>query len=113
MEITTKRLILRDFAAEDEAALFALEAEPALYRYRDSGPSSEEKIRNFFQRTQDLLTLDPRPAYVLAVVLPAEKQLIGVVTLTITNRELGQAELGYRLGSASWGQGYASEAAQG
>jgi RimJ/RimL family protein N-acetyltransferase len=112
MEITISRLLLRDFAAGDEAALFALEAAPALYRYRDSEPPAEEKIRSFFQRTQDLLTLDPRPAYILAVVLPDEKQLIGVVTLTITNWELGQAELGYRLGPDFWGQGYAAEAAQ-
>jgi ribosomal-protein-alanine N-acetyltransferase len=113
MEILTQRLLLRDVAPEDEAALLALEAEPALYRYRDSSPPSQEEIRAWFRRAQDLLALDPRPAYILAVVLPADGRLIGVVTLKITNRELGQAELGYRLGSDSWGQGYASEAARG
>jgi ribosomal-protein-alanine N-acetyltransferase len=113
MEIPTKRLLLRDVAVEDEAALCALEAEPALYRYRDSSPPSKEEIGAFFRRTQDLLALDPRPAYLLAVILPTAGRLIGVVTLTITNRALGQAELGYRLGTDFWGQGYAAEAAQG
>ncbi len=113
MEITTSRLLLRDISAEDEAALRALEADPALYRYRDSSPPSEEEIRAFFRWTQDLLALDPRPAYILAIVLPAGGRLIGVVTLTITNRAPGQAELGYRLGPAYWGQGYAAEAARG
>lgn len=113
MEISTWRLLLRDFTTEDEAALLALEAEPALYRYRDSAPPSEEERRAFFQKTQDLLKQDLRPAYILAVVLPADGRLIGVVTLTITNRALGQAELGYRLSPAFWGQGYAAEAARG
>jgi ribosomal-protein-alanine N-acetyltransferase len=113
MEILTQRLLLRDIAAEDEAALCALEAESALYRYRDSSPPSEEETRAWFRRTQDLLALDPRPAYILAIVLPTDGRLIGIVTLTVTNRALGQAELGYRLGPDSWGQGYAAEAAQG
>jgi RimJ/RimL family protein N-acetyltransferase len=113
MEISTRRLLLRDVAPEDEAALLALEAEPALHRYRDSSPPSEEEIRAFFRQTLDVQILDPRPAYILAIVFPADGRLIGMVTLTITNRELGQAELGYRLGPAYWGQGYAAEAAQG
>ncbi len=113
MEIPTKRLLLRDIATEDEAALRALEAAPALYLYRDSAPPSEEEIGAFFQRTQELQMLDPRPAYLLAITLPADRRLIGLVTLKITNRELAQAELGYRLGADSWGQGYAAEAAQG
>lgn len=112
MEIPAKRLLLRDLAAEDEAALRALEAEPALYRYRDSAPPSEEEIGAFFQRTQELQAQNPRPAYLLAITLPAAGRLIGLVTLTITNRTLGQAELGYRLGIDYWGHGYAAEAAE-
>jgi ribosomal-protein-alanine N-acetyltransferase len=112
LEITTKRLLLRELAAEDEAALYALEADPALYRYRDSGPPSKDEICAFLHRTRDALIRDPHLFYALAVVVPADGRLIGVVTLTITNWELGQAELGYRLSPAYWGQGYASEAAQ-
>ena len=113
MEIPTRRLLLRDVTAEDEAALRALEAEPALYRYRDSAPPSEEEIGGFFQRTQEVQTLDPRPAYLLAITVPTDGRLIGLVTLSITHRALGQAELGYRLSADFWGQGYAAEAAQG
>src|SRR5690348_12577719 len=62
MEITAPRLLLRDVAAKDEAALLALDAEPSLYRYRDSSPPSQEEIRAWFRRALDLLALDPRPA---------------------------------------------------
>ncbi len=112
MEITTERLLLRDFTVEDVDAVHTLEAEPALHQYRGGGQPTEEETRAFLQRTQDWLTLDPRPVYALAITLRAEGSLIGVVSLTITSRELGQAELGYRLSSHSWGQGYATEAAQ-
>ena len=111
MEITTSRLLLREFGVEDEAALRTLETDPALYHYRDSGPASEERLRAWFQRIYDAPRLDPRPAYILAMVFPADGRLIGLVGLTITNQELGQAELGYRLRQEYWGQGYASEAA--
>ncbi len=112
MEITTRRLLLRDCAAEDRAAVQALEADPALHHYRGGGQPSEAETDALLQRTQDWLKLDPRPVYALAVVLRADGRLIGLVVLTISNRELGQAELGYRLGPSAWGQGYASEAAQ-
>lgn len=112
MEITSERLLLRDFTPDDLAAIFALEAEPALHQYRGGGQPTEEETRAFFQRTQDWQTLDPRPVYALAIVLPVDGSLIGAVFLTITNRELGQAELGYRLSSRAWGQGYATEASQ-
>jgi RimJ/RimL family protein N-acetyltransferase len=112
MEINTPRLLLRDFTAEDMAILRALETDPALYRYRDSGPPSDERLRVWFQRIQDAPRLDPRPDYILAITFPAEGRLIGLIGLTITNRELGQAELGYRLRQEYWGQGYASEAAR-
>ena len=112
MEIVTSRLLLRDFVREDETALRALESDPAVYRYRDSGPASEERLRVWFQRIWDAPRFDPRPAYILAIVFPADGCLIGLVALTITNQELGQAELGYRLRQEYWGQGYATEAAQ-
>src|SRR5215472_12717028 len=113
MEIDTQHLLLRDFVAEDLDALHALEADVLLRRYRGGGRQPiEAETHAFLLRTQDWLELDPRPSYTLAIVLRAEERLIGVVSLTITNRELRQAELGYRLSSLYWGQGYATEAAQ-
>lgn len=113
MEITTGRLLLRDFTPDDLAAVFALDAEQALHQYRGGGQPTDDEIRAFFQRTQDWLTLDPRPVYSLAIVPRTAGSLIGIVSLTMTNWELGQAELGYRLSARVWGQGYATEAAQG
>ena len=112
MEIMSGRLLLRDITIDDLAALQALEAEPELHSYRGGGQPGEEETRAFLQRTQDWQRLDPRPVYALAIALRADGSLIGIVSLTMTNRELWQGELGYRLGSRFWGQGYATEAAQ-
>lgn len=112
MQITSGRLLLRDFTPDDLAAVLALEAEPALHQYRGGGQPADDEIRAFLQRTQHWQMLDPRPVYALAIALRGDGSLIGVVSLTITNRELGQAELGYRLSSRAWGQGYATEASQ-
>ncbi len=88
MEITSGRLLLRDVTLDDLAALQALEAEPELHSYRGGGQPGEEETRAFLQRTQDWQRLDPRPVYALAIALRADGSLIGVVSLTITNREL-------------------------
>lgn len=112
MEITTRRLLLRDFTEVDGAAVHAFDADPEIQRYRGGGMASEEEARAFIQRTQHWLQQNPRPTYALAVALPADQALIGFVGLTITNSDLRQAELGYRLSRQYWGQGYATEAAQ-
>jgi len=112
VHISTRRLLLRDFTADDAPAVHAFDADPVLTRYRGGARVTEADTRAFIGRTQQWLSHDPRPIYALAMLLPARDELIGVVGLTITDQELRAAELWYRLARPHWGRGYATEAAR-
>jgi RimJ/RimL family protein N-acetyltransferase len=110
MEIITPRLLLRDFTPHDAQAVHAFDADPELTRYRGGGQITEEDTRAFIQRTQQWLQSEPRPIYALAVMIKEQDKMVGVVGLTITERDAGQAELWYRLSRTFGRQGYTTEA---
>ena len=112
MQIETARLLLRDFTQGDFAAVHAFDSDPEMKRYRGGGKTTKEDTHAFIQRTQHWLRQELRPTYAFAVVLKEQAELIGVVCLTITQRELREAELWYRLSRKFWSQGYMTEAAQ-
>jgi ribosomal-protein-alanine N-acetyltransferase len=111
MQIVTSRLLLRDFTPDDVSAVHAFDADPELARYRGGGRVTEEDTSAFIQRTQDWLQNEPRPIYALALILREQTETIGIVGLTITERDLSEAELWYRLSRKHWKRGYTTEAA--
>ena len=111
MQIITSRLLLRDFTPDDVEAVHAFDADPELSRYRGGGRVTAEDTQAFIQRTQHWLRSEPRPIYALALILRQQAKMVGVVGLTITQRDLGEAELWYRLSRELWKQGYTTEAA--
>ncbi|HZO71790.1 MAG TPA: GNAT family N-acetyltransferase [Ktedonobacteraceae bacterium] len=111
MQIETARLLLRDFTEDDLSAVYAFDSDPELKRYRGGGKATEEETRGFIQKTQHWLKQEPRSTYALALVLKERAEIIGVICLTITWRERGEAELWYRLSRTFWNQGYITEAA--
>lgn len=52
----------------------------------------------------------PRCRYNLAVILKAEKRLIGSIRIGVLSEENREADLGYGIDPAYWGRGYATEA---
>jgi [ribosomal protein S5]-alanine N-acetyltransferase len=112
MQFSTQRLLLRDFAPDDGPAVHAFDADPELRRYRGGGRASEADTRAFIQRTQQWLQAEPRPIYAFALLLQEHAQMIGIIGLTTTQPELGEAELWYRLSRIQWNQGYTTDAAR-
>ena len=53
---------------------------------------------------------EPRHRYNLAVILKADKRLIGSVRIGILSEENREADLGYGIDPEYWGRGYATEA---
>ena len=112
--LETERLILRRFTADDAADLCALDADPAVMRYLTGGtPTPCEEIR------EQILPLflgsyEGGAGYgYWAAIVRATGEFAGWFSL----RPVGaagsdEAELGYRLRRALWGQGYATEGAR-
>lgn len=109
MELTTPRLVLREFRLDDFATTHAYGADVEVTRHMIFGPNSEDETRAFLERTVTGQALLPRISYDLAVVLKDRDVHVGSVALHMAGE---QAELGYVFGKAVWGQGFATEAAR-
>lgn len=108
LPIRTRRLVLRDFAADDLAAMrsYAGDAqvlEHVLYEARDS-----EQLREHLDRVLAAQRARPRRAWELAIVLARTGRVIGTCDIALTGRR--EADVGYMLARRHWGHGYATEA---
>jgi ribosomal-protein-alanine N-acetyltransferase len=107
----TDRLVLREYAAEDAPDVQRLVGEWEVARTLAVVPHPYED-----GMAEDWIA-SHRPAYeakqmvTWAVVLHAEDELIGTITLHLNARD-DNAELGYWIGRPYWGRGYATEAAR-
>ena len=112
MEITTERLILREFVEEDWREVLAFQSDPRYLEYYAWTGRTNEEVQEFVQRQIDNQSQDPRIKFQLAVDLISEGRLIGSCGIRKEPQEAHQAETGYELSPDYWGQGYATEAAR-
>jgi RimJ/RimL family protein N-acetyltransferase len=111
-QLTTERLLLRPWRAEDREPFAAINADPAVMEHfpstltRGQSDALAERIDGELRRE----------GYGLwAVEIPREASFIGFVGLQATDAELPFArttEIGWRLGRSYWGRGLASAAAR-
>jgi RimJ/RimL family protein N-acetyltransferase len=112
MQITTARLLLRDFVAEDWRAVQAYQSDPRYLRYYAWTERPEADVRAFVQMFLDHQAVQPRRKFQLAVTLPAEGgRLIGNCGIRRKPENEFEADIGYELAPDDWGRGYATEAA--
>lgn len=112
LKIETERLILRPFNLHDLDDFALICADPEVMRYIGNGKALEKET------TKDLLVwiisqYEELGFGLLAVTLKENNRLLGFcgfIKQVIDNET--HIELGYRLDSAFWGQGIATEAAQ-
>ena len=112
--LATERLTLRRFTAADAGDLQALDSDPEVIRYSSDGLSgvprdraaTSERLEEFVARYDR----DGASAF-WAAEDRASRAFLGWFQFTPTDNQ-GEAELGYRLVRAAWGQGLATEGAR-
>jgi ribosomal-protein-alanine N-acetyltransferase len=108
--LTTPRLVLRPFAAADAAAVHALLRDGEVARTTAMIPhpyppgAAEGWIATHAARH------DAGAAVILAVTLRRGGELVGSIELRVDAAHR-RGDLGYWIGGAHWGRGYATEAA--
>lgn len=112
MQITTARLLLREYAADDLPALLAYHADPRAREFYGPEEGRPDQICELLETFTTWAGERPRRNYQL-VIAPREdpRTLAGSAGLRQIGLEAGRADLGLELHPASWGQGYATEAA--
>jgi ribosomal-protein-alanine N-acetyltransferase len=111
LPIRTARLELRPLRDADVAALLEIHSDPRAMRYWDAPIwRDDERGRGMVARDRALTTRD----YLrLGIELAARGELLGTCALWRINAQCRRAEVGFILGSRSWGQGYMREALSG
>ncbi len=109
--LPTSRLVLREFTAEDFAAVHAYGSDPQVTRWTVFGPNTEDDTRSFLQQARAFRAERPRRIFELAVTLSDDGRLIGGCGLRRTDVD-GEAFIGYVLRRDAWGRGYATETAR-
>jgi len=126
MQLTTDRLILREFVEADWPAVLAYQRDPRYLRYTHWIDRSPQDVKQFVQMFLSQQFALPRTKYQLAVTLKDTQHLIGncgirlvvprlprnLTARTSESVDAPEADIGYELASDHWGRGYATEAAQ-
>ncbi|HEX4191136.1 MAG TPA: GNAT family N-acetyltransferase [Marmoricola sp.] len=107
--LQTERLLLRPFTDADADALYALQSDARVLQYWDAPPWTEPARAQRFLATCRQLAEEGSGAR-LAIDRLSDGVFVGWCSLTRWNPEHRGASLGYCLGEASWGRGYATEA---
>jgi RimJ/RimL family protein N-acetyltransferase len=108
--LTTPRLTLRRFTAEDAPAMFRLGRDPMVMRYIGSPPMQTEAEALAYLQSHPLHDYQRTGFGRLALVWPQSGEIIGFCGLKWVD-EINGFDLGYRLLPPYWGQGLAVEAA--
>jgi RimJ/RimL family protein N-acetyltransferase len=113
LPIETERLILRKYLDRDlrDIVEFSRQADFWLARNLDWEPT-HDSVRAHFEAQRDLEP-ESLPGWMdLVMEIKSEGRVIGCVGIGVTDKEQGQASIGWMLGCQYQGQGLATEAAQ-
>ena len=112
MQITTERLVLREFGADDWRAVLEYQRDPLYLRFYPWEDRSEADARAFVEMFREWQLELPRRRFQLAIILREDDRLIGNCGIRRKPDNDWEADIGYELSPRQWGCGYATEAAR-
>jgi RimJ/RimL family protein N-acetyltransferase len=110
VELTTERLVLRDYRAGDLHAVQVYASDPEVCRYVEWGPNDLDATASFLAHVMGTATEEPRSTYELAITTGGE--LVGGVGLRVESPQHRRGNVGWVVRRDAWGKGYATEAAR-
>lgn len=112
MELTTERLMLREFEPGDWPAVLAYQNDPRYLRYYDWTERTPAAVQAFVAMFLGDRQVQPRLRFQLAVVLASSREVIGNCGIRRKTAAAHEGDIGFELAPAQWGHGYATEAAR-
>jgi ribosomal-protein-alanine N-acetyltransferase len=109
LPIGTARLTLRDFVKSDFDAIHAYSSDPRVTKFLFFGPRDLDSTADYLEGLLASQEEMPRTRFELAVAETGSGRVIGACDLSMIERNV--VDLGYMLGLADWGKGYATEIA--
>jgi len=115
VEISTERLILRDFGDSSRwlESVCRFTSDPIVAKYSTWGPLSLEDTRTWLEEAIAFERTIPRTGYELGIFDRSTDELIGQISLHIRKPAQKEAEIGYTIRPDRQGQGFGSEAGKG
>ncbi len=107
LPIVTRRLTLREFVSSDFDAVYAYSSDARVTKYLFFGPRDADGTADYLEGLLASQQEMPRTRFELAVEESASRRVIGACDLSLIERNV--VDLGYMLGLADWGKGYATE----
>lgn len=109
VEISGKRLRLREVTYDDVDALHAVYGDPAATEHLPFDPRSREEVEGIVTEALRGAKAEPRRLYLLAVVDLEDRETIGVARLHIEADHPHSAEIGLGLRPDHWGRGIGTD----
>jgi RimJ/RimL family protein N-acetyltransferase/ribonuclease BN (tRNA processing enzyme) len=109
-EIQTERLIIRRFRSADVATLHAIRTDPAVARFQSWTATEVAAVVKFVEEMAVAAPGVPGEWFQFAIALRTTDELIGDCGVHVLAEDARLAEIGYTLGSAYQGRGFAAEA---
>ena len=110
----TERLVLRCFELSDAEELYRnLVSDPEVSRFMcyDTCEDLGETLKHIDRWLDFFSKLEQGSSWcIFSIILKSTGELIGTIDYHVTDREAQAAEIGYKLGTAWWRKGYATEA---
>jgi len=113
--LETERLLMREFRASDNEAMFAMDSNPNVHRYLGNQPLTKiEECDAYIKSIQKQYAENGIGRFV--VILKETQEIIGWAGLKLItepeNNHVNFYDIGYRFAEAYWGKGYGYEAAK-